>query len=97
MRPAGEVRQALLQAAADLATAERAPTQRELAEAAQVSYCTARYMVPWLHRAGALRIVRTRRVDYRNRPVAEYAPALAAAPAARCELSAVMQRWGVPA
>jgi len=37
--------------------------------------------------------VRTRRVHYRNRPVAEYAPAPRPAPRQRCELAALMQRW----
>lgn len=93
MRPAGEVRQALLQAASDLATPQRAPTLRELAAHAQVGSDAARHMVPWLHRSGALQIVRTRRVHYRNRPVAEYAPAPRPAPRQRCELAALMQRW----
>lgn len=93
MRPAGEVRQALLQAASDLATPQRAPTLRELAAHAQVGSDAARHTVQNLHRHGALQIVRTRRVHYRNRPVAEYAPAPRPAPRQRCELAALMQRW----
>lgn len=93
MRPAGEVRQALLQAAAELVTPQRAPTQRELAEAAQVSYGVARHTVRNMAQQGVLRIVRTRRVPYRNRPVAEYAPVAQPAAPARCELQALMQRW----
>ena len=74
MRPAGEVRRALLQAAADLAVPGQGATLRELVVQAQVGAPAARSMVRDLVRCGALRIVRHRRVDYRNRPVAEYAP-----------------------
>lgn len=75
MRPAGEIRVALLAAARDLATPEQAPTVAELALHAQVGLRAATDTVKNMRRHGALRIVRTRRVDYRNRPVAEYAPA----------------------
>lgn len=100
MRPAGEVRQALLQAALDLTTPDSAPTQRELAEQAQVAYEVARGMVRDMNRGGALRIVRTRRVAYRNRPVAEYALADRtqqgqAAAGGRFALQLAMQTWGV--
>ena len=93
MRPAGDVRRALLFVACARFRPERGATQRELAEAAQVSYGTARDMVHWLHRSGVLRIVRTRRVPYRNRPVAEYAPAGTGTAAAPCALTALMQAW----
>lgn len=95
MRPTGEVRQALLQAAVALTTAERAPTLRELAAHAQVGQGAARYTVQHMHRSGALEIVRTRRVSYRNRPVAEYAPAARqeAANGGRFQLDAVMRGW----
>ncbi|KQM68790.1 hypothetical protein [Xylophilus sp. Leaf220] len=75
MRPAGEVRQALLQAAGRLATEERAPTLAELAAEATVGYEAAMNTVKNMVRAGVLRIARQRPVDYRNRPVAEYVPA----------------------
>lgn len=75
MRRAGEVRLALLRAAVALSTPDRAPTQRELAECAGVSYGATRQTVRDMVRAGVLRVARTRRVPYRNRPVAEYAPA----------------------
>lgn len=74
MRPAGEIRQALLTAATELMTPERAPTVAEMACHAKVGMDAAHQTVKNMRRHGALRIVRTRRVDYRNRPVAEYAP-----------------------
>lgn len=75
MRPAGEIRQALLQACQALATPERAPTLREIAARAQVGLQAAEATIKNMRRAGVLRVVRQRRVDYRNRPVAEYVPA----------------------
>lgn len=85
-RPAGsvgEVRQALLDAAQALATPTQAPTLAELAARAQVGRELAKTTVKNMTAARQLRIVRTRRVPYRNRPVAEYAPAesVAQAPA----------------
>jgi len=75
MRPAGEIRQALLNAALELVTPERAPTVAELAAHSQVGFDAALHTVRNMRRAGHLAIVRERRVDYRNRPVCEYAPA----------------------
>lgn len=74
MRPAGEVRQALLSAARALVTPERAPTLAELAAHAKVGTQACRHTVANMRRYGALQIVRTRRQPGRNRPVAEYAP-----------------------
>lgn len=74
MRPAGEVRQALLDAALALTTPERSPTQVEMAVHAQVGFKATRYAIQNMVRARALVIVRARPVEYRNRPVAEYAP-----------------------
>lgn len=83
MRPAGDVRQALFSAACSYHSEGRAATLRELAHSAQVGVDAARRCVNNMTRAdikhaGALQIVGTRRVDYRNRPVSEYAPAAAA-------------------
>lgn len=75
MRPSGEVRQALLSAAVALTTPEQAPTLAELAAKSQVGLDAALITVKNMVRSGALVIVRTRRVPYRNRPVAEYAKA----------------------
>lgn len=74
MRPAGEVRQALFDAALALTTPERSPTMLELAHHAQVGLVAARRTIDNMRRAGILVAVRERKVDYRNRPVAEYCP-----------------------
>lgn len=78
MRPCGtfaEVRQTILQAVQELATPERAPTLTELAARACVGKDAARRTVDNMRRSGQLAVPRMRKVDYRNRPVAEYAPA----------------------
>jgi hypothetical protein len=82
MRPPGEIRQALLEGVRTLATTSHGPTLRELAAHTQVGTEAAAYTLDNLRRAGLVRSVRERRVDYRNRPVAEYEPALAPAAAA---------------
>jgi hypothetical protein len=74
-RPAGEVSLALLRAASELATPERAPTMRELAHHAMVGVESANVAVKNLKRSGRLLPVRLRNVPHRTRPVAEYAPA----------------------
>ncbi len=78
MRPAGEIRMALLQAARDLVAEAvqpcKGPTLSELASKAGVGRDAARVHVSNCKRSGALEIVGHRRVAYRNRPVAEYAP-----------------------
>jgi hypothetical protein len=75
MRPAGEVRQALLKAAGELATPEAAPTLREIANKACVGYETAMHTVKNMTRSGELEVAGAKRVEYRNRPVAVYRPA----------------------
>lgn len=104
MRPPGEVRQALLNAAHTLSTPTRGPTLAELAAHAQVGRDHARCMVRDLKRHGALQIARTRQVPYRNRPVAEYVPAvvaandaLTAAGAGFVDLGQMLQVWGAAA
>ena len=79
MRPAGEVSQKLLHRLQQLATPGRAPILKELAAHAQVGEAVASQTLKNLTRYGRLRIVRTRRVDWRARPVAEYALPVAAA------------------
>jgi hypothetical protein len=79
MRPPGEVRQALLLAAHEWATPERGATLREMASHAQVGLDAAAHTVQNMRRAGVLQQARLRRVDYRNKPVAEYVPAPAVA------------------
>lgn len=75
MRPAGEIRLALLDSCRAQVTPERAPTMRELAVHAQVGREAARRTVENMSRYGVIVKVRERVVAYRNRPVAEYAPA----------------------
>lgn len=74
MRPLGEISLTLLGAMQELRTPERGPTLQELALHTQVGLGAADSTVKNLRRAGHVRIVRTRRVDYRNKPVAEYEP-----------------------
>jgi hydroxyacyl-ACP dehydratase HTD2-like protein with hotdog domain len=79
MRPAGEIRQALLRAVCELSAAQpagRGPTLKEVATKAQVGVAAALHTVKNMTRAGELRCISARRkVTYRNRPVAEYRPA----------------------
>ncbi len=78
-RPASETHLALLQAAhairAERAASGQGATLLELVHRSQVGYKVALTTVSNLKRAGHLRIVGERKVGYRNRPVAEYAPA----------------------
>lgn len=79
MRPTGDTHQALMKAAEAIRT-ERAEsgagaTLMELVHRSQVGYKAARAMVAKMKERGHLVQVGERRVDYRNRPVAEYAPA----------------------
>ena len=71
-----EVARAILHTANTLSAAGRGVTLAELAAGANVGQLAARHTVSNLKRAGALEIIGERRVDYRNRPVAEYAPVL---------------------
>lgn len=80
MRPVGEISLAIMRAASELAHvdadgAAHGPTLRELAHKACVGMRAARMSVDTLRRGGKLAPVAQRRVAYRNRPVAEYAPA----------------------
>lgn len=97
MRPAGEVRVALFRACSQLATPDRSPTLREMAMRACVGFDAARSTVRDMARAGQIRQVRERRVDYRNRPVAEYAPTAPVPIAVQpddVDLSSVLRVWG---
>jgi hypothetical protein len=95
MRPPGEARQALLKAAKELTTVARSPTFLELTARACVGKVAALNTVRHMRRAGLLVIVRTRKVDYRNRPVAEYAPGAIDEPsgAAGAALGNVFHSW----
>ena len=76
-RPLSEVARALLTTANRLSAAGRAVTLAEMAAGACVGQQAATVTVKNLRRSGHLKIVGLRRVSYRNRPVAEYAPAAA--------------------
>ena len=94
MRLAGDTRLALLKAAAELSTPERAPTLRELALRACVGQEAALHTVRNMTRCGQLAIARLRRVEYRNRPVAEYAPTqLPMQPTSVADLGNVFASW----
>lgn len=74
MRPAGDVRQAMWSAVREMHAGGQGATLAELAERSGVGRDAARRCVDNMRRAGALQILGERRVDYRNRPVAVYAP-----------------------
>lgn len=78
MRPVSECHLALLQAAhairRERAASGQGATLLELVHRSQVGYQVARDLVPKLRASGKLEKVGERKVDYRNKPVAEYAP-----------------------
>ena len=94
MRPAGDIRRALV----DAVQAAPGQTLRELAGCACVSIDAACYTLKNLHRAGVVQRGPDRVVDYRNRPVATYMPAMCAAAAANDNsidnLCAALRAWG---
>ena len=97
MRPAGDISQALIRAAGQLAAVAGGATLAEIAVKACVGRDAARHAVPNLKRYGHLAIVGQRRVDYRNRPVALYAPADPSAPLIQpgpVLLGQCLQAWG---
>ena len=98
MRPMSEVARALLHTANKLSAVGRRVTLAEMAAGACVGQLAARQTVANLKRAGHLHIVGERRVSYRNRPVAEYAPTLPAtavddATVPWLDLNACMSTW----
>ena len=96
MRPGGEIGRAIIAAAHEFAASGRGATLAELAERACIGRQTARDHIPKLKSRGHLQIVGERRVDYRNRPVAEYAPVDADAPVMGCgwvDLGQCMADW----
>lgn len=74
-RPAGEVRQALRQAAASLAASAEGCTWRDAALAARVGFAAARRTMANMASAGELERVGTRQVPGVCRPMTLYAPA----------------------
>jgi len=73
MRPPGEIRRALLDAARQLTTHDRAPTLSDLAQHLQIDTSVVKWTVARMCRAGELASVRRRRAEHCKRPVAEYA------------------------
>lgn len=96
MRPAGHFSQVLLQAVEQLAAPERGVTLQELADHTQIAKAKAAQMLKAMKFHGRVSIARTRRVDGRNRPVAEYALPVPqdAANDVVMNLSAAMRIWG---
>lgn len=99
MRPMNHAALALLLAANRLSAAGRGVTLAEMRQDAKVSEHTARMFVPSLARRGHLKIIGERKVDYRNRPVAEYMPVPDDEPAhdrgqGCLALVECLQRWG---
>lgn len=86
MRPAGEIRKALYDAAKEFSAVGGA-SLAELAAKACVSRDKASECVTSMRRAGVLNIVADRRVSYRNRPVAVYMPAKTE------DVQAIQQGW----
>jgi len=97
MRPLSDVARAILRTACELSAAGRRVTLAEMAAGACVGQQAARQTVSNLKRHGHLQIVGQRRVSYRNRPVAEYAPAepatLVAEPASWSDLGRCLSSW----
>ena len=97
-RPRGECHLVILQAAQSIklerAQSGQGATLRELVQRSQVGYKVARTLVPKLCQRGHLTKVGEVRVDYRNRPVAVYAPT-STAPAATpmADLAQHMHFW----
>lgn len=95
MRPAGDIRLALLEAV------QEAPgsTMRELAARAMVSGDAARRALDNMSRARHVRRGPDRVVSYRNRPVATWLPVAAndepfELRSDPCELENALRRWG---
>jgi hypothetical protein len=85
-----------LDAAQALSGHDHGATLREMAQNACVGVSAARCTVSSMKRSGALVIVRTRRVSYRNRPVAEYAipsPMAKDTTSGACLLGAALASW----
>ena len=102
MRPAGEIRQVLLDAARAHVEQHGPATWRDLAQAAQVGLLVARRTVETMERAGVLNAVGRDQRAHSHRWMKLYEPA--GAPAARwdahvtpTELAQVTRRWVVSA
>ncbi|MDP3650925.1 MAG: hypothetical protein Q8R67_04495 [Rhodoferax sp.] len=96
-RPAGEVYLKLLQVSHSIrlerAESGQGATLRELAERGCVGFKAARLAVGRMRNRGQLDIVGWRKVDYRNRPVAEYAPMVPSLPDGADALAYFIAGW----
>lgn len=100
MRPQGELRQALLLAAQQLAGGRDGVTWRDLAEHAQVGYQAARTTVDNMARAGALQCVGMEKRAHSTRWMRLYAPPPDAAGTWATQttgvaLAGVLRRWAL--
>lgn len=93
MRPRGEIRQVLGEAAQALAEERGGATWRELAQRACVGYQAARRTVQNMARAGELEACGTERVAHARRPMVRYAPRTNFATATTGSLDIVMRSW----
>jgi hypothetical protein len=99
MRPPGDIRKAIDQAARELAIERDAATWRDMAERANVGYLTARRTVENMERAGALQRVGSEKREHSRRWMALYAPVPAPglAPSASCApalaIDAAVRGW----
>lgn len=95
MRPAGDIRLALLEAVQE----RPGSTLRELAANAQVGVNAAKYSLANMKRSGCVRRGESRIVPHHNRPVATWFPAAAndepfELRSDSCELENALRRWG---
>lgn len=102
MRPHGEVRQALLQAATKLSEQQGGVTWRDMAEQAQVGYVVARRTVENMASAGALEKIGSSKRAHSRRWMTLYAPRAAepnfatagtSAPESTAALGCVLTGW----
>lgn len=101
MRPRGEIRMALAEAAELLAREVGAATWRDMAQRAQVGYRAAERTVGNMARAGELQRVGRAEVPHSRKPMVLYAPVAPAGAAAAGrrtvapggDLATVLQAW----
>ena len=93
MRPRGQIRQALQQAAHELAHEHGGATWRRLAERACVGYAAAKTTVRDMARAGELAPAGEERTPHARRPMVLWAPASSRHGTSPAALATVMQTW----
>lgn len=93
MRPRGEIRQVLGEAAQALAEERGGATWRDMAVRACVGFSKARETVKDMARAGELEPCGTERVAHARRPMVRYAPRTSFATATTGSIDIVMRSW----